>query len=70
MPALMADIRLVIQTDEIVRDALKLAAARRRMEMSELADLILKDALAEELEEIQNPPPRPVGRKPAKHSRD
>lgn len=66
MSAVMADVRLVIQTDEEVRDALKLAAAKRRMEMSELGDKILREALEEELAEIQNPPPAPKGKKPPK----
>lgn len=64
MPSLMAEIRLVIDTDSEVRAALKLAAAKQQMEMSELADLILRDALQQELEEVKSPPARPRGRLP------
>lgn len=64
--AMADDIRLVIETDAEVRAALKLAAAKQQMEMSELADAILRDALAEELEQIRNPPSRPVGKKPTR----
>jgi plasmid stability protein len=50
----MADkIRLVVQTDDEVRAALRLEAARRDMEMSELADEILREALADAIEEIR-----------------
>lgn len=61
-----SDVRLVIKTDDELRDALRLAAARLRVEMSELADSILREALADEISEIRNPPTRPTGRKPKK----
>lgn len=50
----MADkIRLVVLTDDDVRAALRLAAAKADKEQSELADEILRAALAEELVEIR-----------------
>lgn len=64
MPSVMAEVRLVIQTDDELRDALRLAAAEQRMEMSELADHILRDALHDHIERIKNPPDRPKGRMP------
>lgn len=67
--ALMTEVRLVIQTHEVVRDALKLAAARHRMEMSELASAILAEALAAEIAELKEPTERPKGRKPDKKPR-
>jgi hypothetical protein len=50
----MADkIRLVIMADEEIRAALRLEAAEREMEMSELAEEILRDALASALEKVR-----------------
>ena len=58
MSTLMAErIRLVILTGDDVRDALKLAAARHRVDPSVYADRILREALAEDLAQIANVPP-------------
>ena len=46
-------IRLVILTDDELRAALRLAAAKRGSEMSEVADHILREALAAELSEVR-----------------
>ncbi len=46
-------VRLVVQTDEDLRFALKLEAVKRGLDMSELADEILREALATSLAEIQ-----------------
>jgi hypothetical protein len=46
-------IRLVLMVDEIFRQALKSGAAERGMEMSELAEEIFTEALAEELQRIR-----------------
>lgn len=56
-------VRLSFTCDERVRRALKLAAAKANMEMFELAEEILSDALEQELREIENPPPRPKGKR-------
>jgi len=54
MSILMDRIRLVILTGDDVRAALKLAAARKRLDMSEVADTILRAALVKELAEVQS----------------
>lgn len=57
MTALMATeakpVRLVIQTDDELRDALRLEAARRGVDMSELGDEILREALADSLKMVR-----------------
>lgn len=56
MSLLMAEpvpVRLVLQSAEEVRSALRLAAAKRGAEMSEVADEILRAGLADEIEEIR-----------------
>ena len=52
--AVAEKIRLVILTDEEVRKALRLEAAKRGSpDMSTLADEILREALAQSLEEVR-----------------
>lgn len=46
-------IRLVVLTDDEVRAALRLRAAKYDVEMSELASEILREALAEEIKEVR-----------------
>ena len=46
-------VRLVVQTDEDLRAALKLEAAKRGLDMSEVADAILREQLADSLAVIQ-----------------
>lgn len=54
MSVLMADkIRLVVLTDDDVRAALRLAAAKADKEQSEMAHDILSAALVEELAEVR-----------------
>lgn len=55
MQLVMAEnkVRLVIQTDEDIRKALKLEAARQDKDMSELATEILQKALEKALKEIE-----------------
>lgn len=64
MPVDMAEkVRLVIQTDDELRAALKLEAARQGLEMSELADSILRAELADALKEIRERRKSGKGRK-------
>lgn len=53
MFAVMEKIRLVIKTEDEVRAALKVAAAKRGMDMADLATEILREALADELAEVR-----------------
>lgn len=54
MSAVMADkVRLVILTDDELRAALRLEAAKQDVDMSELADSILRQALADALKEVR-----------------
>lgn len=53
MPEVMERKRLVILTDEELRQALRLEAAKQDMEMSELADKILRDSLVDALKEVR-----------------
>lgn len=58
MSALMTErIRLVILTDEELRDALQLRAAKRRKNQSDMADEILRRELAPEIAELRDQPP-------------
>lgn len=52
MPLLMEKIRVGLFMDSEVRDALKSEAAERGMEMSDLAEEILRETLAEALDRI------------------
>lgn len=47
------EVRLVVKTDEILRQALRVEAARRSVDMSELADEILRGFLAEAIAEVE-----------------
>lgn len=46
-------VRLVIVTDEELRNALRLRAAQLNEDMSEVADTILRDALAAQIAELR-----------------
>jgi hypothetical protein len=54
MLAVMNRIRLVILTDDEVRTALKVEASARGVEMSDLAALILREALADALKMVRS----------------
>jgi hypothetical protein len=58
MNALMARIRLIIDTDEEVRLAVKLAATKGDMSTSELVNNILRKALAGEIQDARKYLPR------------
>lgn len=53
MIASMNRVRLVVQIDEDIRDALRLEAALRREDMGEIASRILREALADALDQIK-----------------
>jgi hypothetical protein len=62
MSVVMAErIRLVILTDDELRSALRLEAAKRGVDMSEVADAILREGLAESLAEIRQRQKRKKG---------
>lgn len=57
MTALMATepkpVRLVVNTDDELREAVRLEAAKQGMEMSELVDATLRQQFAESLAEVR-----------------
>jgi hypothetical protein len=56
----MADrIRLIIDTDEEVRLAIRLAATKANMSTSELVNSVLRKALASEIEDAKKYTPKP-----------
>src|SRR5262245_56694835 len=60
-------IRLVIDTEEIIRRAVRLRAARTGEDNSVLVNALLREAFAAEIKELEKLPP--IGKKPGRKPR-